>query len=142
MELDQLSDHFAIQRLTTSYATHLSRGEADAVAALFTEDGRYHAFGEAYTREDLPHLIRSAPQGQLIVNPPLLEVDGDVATGSQHYVFIAQQNHDMRLAWYTDEYRRTSEGWRFVSRSTTFLRRSGGYDAGREHDPVRYSTAD
>lgn len=139
MDPAQIADHLAIQELTTRYATHMSRGEADAVGALFTEDGTYHAFGEAYSRDDLPHLIRSAPQGQLIVNPPLLTIDGDTASGTQHYVFIAQQTHQMRLAWYTDEYRRTPDGWRFVSRSTTFLRRSGGFDAGRAHDPVRYT---
>jgi hypothetical protein len=140
MDISQLADFLAIQDLTTRYATHLSRGEADAVGALFADDGIYRAFGETYTRDDLPHLIRSAPTGQLIVNPPEVDVDGDTATGSQHYVFIAQQTHEMRLAWYTDEYRRTGDGWRFVSRSTTFLRRSGGYDAGRGHDPVRSSS--
>ncbi len=137
MDLAHVADILAIQDLTTLYAVHLSRGQADEAAALFTEDGLYHAFGEAYTRDDFPHLIRSAPPGQLIVNPPLVTIDGDQATGTQHYVFFTQQTHDMRLAWYTDEYRRTPEGWRFVSRSTTFLRRSGGYDGGKAHDPIR-----
>ncbi len=136
MDLNHLADVMAIQDLTTRYATHLSRFEADEAAALFTEDGTYKAFGELYSREQFPHLIRSAPKGQLIVNPPLVIIDGDTATGSQHYVFIAQDTHNMRLAWYTDSYRRTADGWRFTSRSTTFLRRSGGYDGGRDHEPI------
>lgn len=139
MDAAHVVDFLAIQELTTRYATHMSRGEADAVGALFTEDGTYHAFGEQYTPVTLPHLIRSAPRGQLIVNPPLVELDGDTATGSQHYLYVDQATHAMRLAWYTDEYRRTPEGWRFVSRRTTFLRRSGGYDGGKAHDPVRFS---
>jgi len=139
MDQARLADHLAIQELTTRYATHMSRGEADAVGALFTADGSYHAFGERYSPETLPHLIRSAPRGQLIVNPPLVEFTGpDTATGSQHYVYVDQATHGMRLAWYTDEYRSTADGWRFVSRRTTFLRRSGGYDGGKAHDPVRY----
>ncbi len=140
MDPAHIADFLAISELTTRYATHLSRGEADAVGALFTEDGVYQAFGESYTPVELPHLVRSAPRGQLIVNAPLVSIVGDSATGSQHYIFVAQQTHEMRLAWYTDEYRKTADGWRFVSRSTTFLRRSGALDAGREHDPVRFNT--
>jgi hypothetical protein len=32
----------------------------------------------------------------------VVELDGDRATGVQHYVFIDQQTHDMRLAWARD----------------------------------------
>ncbi len=59
-----------------------------------------------------------------------MEFDGDTATGIQHYVFIEQGTHEMRLAWYNDEYRRTVDGWRIHRRSTTFMRRSGGFDSG------------
>ena len=34
------------------------------------------------------------------------------ATGKQHFVFIDQQTHAMRLGWYRDEYVRTADGWR------------------------------
>jgi hypothetical protein len=44
----------------------------------------------------------------------------------------------MRLAWYDDEYVRTGDGWRIRTRSTTFMRRSGGFDHGKAHDPSRY----
>jgi len=66
----------------------------------------------------------------------LLFSASDRATGVQHYLFIDQQTHDMRLGWYTDEYVRTPDGWRIRSRSSTFLRRHGGYDAGIPHDPL------
>jgi hypothetical protein len=59
------------------------------------------------------------------------EVRGD-------YIFVDQLTHDMRLAWYTDEYRRTADGWRIHRRSTTFMRRSGGFDSGNPHDPARF----
>ena len=36
-----------------------------------------------------------------------------------------------------DAYVRTDRGWRLKTRSMTFLRRSGGHDAGRPHDPLR-----
>ena len=56
----------------------------------------------------------------------------------QHYVFIDQTSHEMRLAWYSDEYVRTAEGWRIKTRSTTFMRRSGEFDHGNAHDPARF----
>jgi hypothetical protein len=42
----------------------------------------------------------------------------------------------MRLGWYNDEYVRTPEGWRIRSRSTTFMRKHGGFDSGIQHDPL------
>ena len=54
----------------------------------------------------------------------------------QHYVFIDQRTHAMRLAWYRDEYVRTSDGWRIRRRATTFMRKHGGVDSGRQHDPL------
>ena len=41
----------------------------------------------------------------------------------------------MRLAWYEDEYVRTADGWRIRSRSTTFMRRSGGFDSRQRARP-------
>jgi hypothetical protein len=67
-----------------------------------------------------------------------LGIDGeaDRATGMQHFVFIDQQTHAMRLGWYQDEYARTEDGWRIRRRSTTFLRKHGGFDSGVQHDPL------
>lgn len=137
-----IDDQLALQELTTRYAQHLSRGEFDELVDLFTPDAIYHAFNTDYPMDQFPDLLRAAPRGQLIVNPPLVEVDGDTGTGSQHYVFVDQRTHDMRLAWYDDDYIRTDDGWRFARRTTTFLRRHGGMDHGKEHDPVRPSGND
>ena len=85
----------------------------------------------------MPELLAAAPRGQFIGNMPVVDFDGeDRATGIQHYVFIEQKTHAMRLAWYQDEYRRTPDGWRIHRRSTTFLRKHGGFDSGRQHDPL------
>ena len=132
-----IEDQFEIQDLTTRYAMHLSRGEFDEVVGLFTPDAIYRAFGTDYSMPEFPDLMRAAPRGQLIVNPPLLDIDGDSGSGSQHYIFVDQRTHDMRLAWYDDLFQRTADGWRMTLRSTTFLRRHGGMDKGKDHDPVR-----
>jgi hypothetical protein len=31
---------------------------------------------------------------------------------------------------------RTVHGWRIRRRTTTFMRKHGGYDSGRQHDPL------
>ena len=84
----------------------------------------------------MPELLAAAPRGQFIGNMPVVEFDGDRATGVQHFIFIDQQTHAMRLAWYRDEYVRTPDGWRIRRRSTTFFRKHGGVDSGRQHDPL------
>jgi hypothetical protein len=103
---------------------------------VFTPDAEYSAFGATYSVERMPQLLAAAPRGQYLGNMPVVELDGDRATGVQHYVFIEQENHNMRLAWYRDEYVRTPGGWRIRRRGTTFMRKHGGYDSGRQHDPL------
>ena len=101
-----------------------------------TPDGEYNAFGTPYTLERFPALLEAAPRGQFIGNMPVVELDGDTATGMQHFVFIDQTTHAMRIGWYKDEYVRTADGWRIRRRSTTFMRKHGGFDSGRQHDPL------
>ena len=61
------------------------------------------------------------------------------ATYKQHFIFVDQQTHAMRLGWYNDEYVRTPDGWRIRRRSTTFMRKHGGFDSGVQHDPLAES---
>ena len=103
---------------------------------VFTPDAQYSAFGTVYTVDRMTALLAAAPRGQFIGNMPVVDFDGDRATGMQHFVFIDQTTHAMRLAWYKDEYRRTPDGWRIHRRSTTFMRKKGGFDSGRQHDPL------
>jgi hypothetical protein len=104
---------------------------------VFSPDAVYNAFGTDYTLERFPALLEAAPRGQFIGNMPVVEFDGnDRATGKQHFVFIDQQTHAMRLGWYNDEYVRTADGWRIRHRKTTFMRKHGGFDSGIEHDPL------
>lgn len=134
------ADLLELAQLTARYMMLAARKEMDPQRWLdvFTADGVYHAFGTPYGLDDFPMLLASAPPGQYIGNVPVVELDGDTATGVQHYVFVEQATHDMRLAWYTDEYVRTEAGWRIRSRSTTFMRRRGGFDSGNAHDPARF----
>jgi len=138
LDAQRVADLVEIHELCSRYMAFASRFEVDRWLEVFTSDGQYDAFGTTYPLAKLPDLLAAAPRGQFIGNMPVVDFDagGDRATGIQHYVFIDQQTHAMRLAWYEDEYVRTKDGWRIHRRSTTFLRKHGGFDSGRQHDPL------
>jgi hypothetical protein len=137
VEQAELSDIIEIEQLLAKYAVGMTRNDIDTVIEVFTPDGTYSAFGDTYTLSDFPTLVAAAPKGLYMTGTPLLELDGDAGTGYQTLCFTDQTNHDMRIGYYTDTYRRTADGWRLHTRSMTFLRRSGARDAGRPHDPTR-----
>jgi hypothetical protein len=135
-DTQQISDLVEIHALCARYMSYTSRFVEDQWLDVFTEDVEYSAFGTPYTLEKFPALLAAAPRGQFIGNMPVVELDGDTATGKQHFVFIDQQTHAMRLGWYNDEYVRTGDGWRIRRRATTFMRKTGDFDSGRQHDPL------
>lgn len=132
----RISDLVEIHALCARYMSYTSRFVEDQWLDVFTEDVEYSAFGTPHTLEKFPALLAAAPRGQFIGNMPVVELDGDRATGKQHFVFIDQQTHAMRLGWYNDEYVRTGDGWRIRRRATTFMRKTGDFDSGRQHDPL------
>jgi len=132
-------DLVALHALCARYMSLTSQFVQDRWLDVFTPDGEYNAFGTPYTLERFPALLAAAPRGQFIGNMPVVEFEtGDVdrASGVQHFVFIDQTTHAMRIGWYNDEYRRTAAGWRIHRRSTTFMRKHGGFDSGVQHDPL------
>ena len=137
VESTPLVDILEVEQLLARYSVGMTRNDVDAVIDVFTPDGTYSAFGSAYTLEEFPALVEAAPKGLFMTGTPALDLAGDEGTGLQTLCFVDQTNHDMRIGYYSDTYRRTDEGWRLHTRSMTFLRRSGARDAGKEHDPRR-----
>jgi SnoaL-like domain len=137
MDEGEIADILEIEQLLARYAVSMTQDDIEAVIEVFTPDGTYSAFGDTYTLADFPTLVAAAPKGLFLTGPPLLELDGDEGTGQQTLCFVDQTNHDMRIGWYSDTYRRTPAGWRLRTRSMTFLRRSGSRDSGKAHDPRR-----
>ena len=133
---DRVADLVEIHALCARYMMLTSQFVQDRWLEVFTPDGEYTAFGTPYTLERFPALLAAAPRGQFIGNMPVVDFDGDTATGMQHFVFVDQTTHAMRLGWYNDQYVRTNDGWRIRRRSTTFMRKHGGFDSGRQHDPL------
>ena len=138
MNQQEMADLLEIQQLASRYMAFSSRKEQERWLEVFTPDGAYNAFGTLYGLDEFPMLLNSAPPGQFIGNAPIVDFDGDTATGVQHYVFIDQGTHEMRLGWYSDQYVRTDNGWRIRYRETTFMRRNGTFDHGNAHDAARY----
>jgi hypothetical protein len=137
--LDRTGDLVELHALCARYMSYTSQFVDGGWLDVFTPDAEYNAFGTPYTLERFPALLAAAPRGQFIGNMPVVDFDahdGDRADGVQHFVFIDQQTHAMRLGWYRDEYRRTADGWRIHRRATTFMRKHGGFDSGRQHDPL------
>jgi hypothetical protein len=135
-EPDRTDDLVALHALCARYMSYTSRMMQDRWLDVFTADAVYTAFGTPYALDRFPALLEAAPRGQFIGNMPVVDLDGDHATGVQHFVFVDQQTHAMRLGWYNDEYVRTDAGWRIHRRSTTFMRKHGGVDSGHQHDPL------
>jgi hypothetical protein len=131
-----MTDEVEIHALCARYMMLTSQFIQDRWLEVFTHDGSYNAFGAEYTLDRFPALLEAAPRGQFIGNMPVVDVDGDRAEGTQHFIFVDQATHAMRLGWYNDSYVRTSDGWRIHRRSTTFMRKHGGFDSGVPHDPL------
>jgi SnoaL-like domain len=136
-ELAAIADVIELEQLLARYAVGMTRDDIEMVMSVFAPDGTYSAFGATYGLADFPSLVAAAPKGLFMTGTPALELDGDTGTGMQTLCFTDQTNHDMRMGWYTDTYRRTDLGWRLATRKMTFLRRSGERDSGQAHDPRR-----
>jgi hypothetical protein len=132
----RIADLVDLHALCARYMSYTSQFVEDRWLDVFTPEAEYNAFGTVYTLERFPALLTAAPRGQFIGNMPVVELSGDRATGVQHFIFIDQTTHAMRLGWYRDEYRRTPDGWRIHRRATTFMRKHGGFDSGHQHDPL------
>jgi hypothetical protein len=140
-------DLMEIQQLLARYAVCITQGDIDGVLAVFSPDGTYSAFGEAYPLAEFPALVAAAPKGLFLTGTAAISLSGDgdgdgdqdrhglgdTATGSQPLCFIDHATHDMRIGYYSDTYVRTADGWRLRTRAMTFIRRSGAHDSGRPH---------
>jgi hypothetical protein len=141
VDQQRTADILEIEQLLARYAVGMTQDDIEAVIDVFTADGTYSAFGDTYALADFPRLVAAAPKGLFMTGTPLVELDGDAGTGTQTLCFIDQTNHNLRIGWYSDTYRRTSDGWRLHTRKMTFQRRSGTADSGKPHDPTRPAPA-
>lgn len=126
-------DLLELQQLLARYAVRMTQNDVEGVVSVFTPDGTYSAFGDAFPLDQFPDLVAAAPKGLFMTGMPLIEIDGDTGTGTQPLCFVHDATHDMRIGYYNDTYVRTEAGWRIKTRKMTFIRRSGEHDSGIPH---------
>jgi ketosteroid isomerase-like protein len=122
----RLEDQLAIHRLINSWGPAVDTGQAEAAAALFSDD--------AVLKSDMSHLIGPAAIEEMVHSDgqqalirqgsahipafPLVEIDGDSARAlgySRVYLHTESGYEVWRVSANYWEFRRTANGWR-VSR--------------------------
>jgi uncharacterized protein (TIGR02246 family) len=133
--LRDLADRAALRDLVDAYARHVDRGDAEAVASLFTDDGRLvsrlhnAAAGAPIVRQGRTDIATALVAGldryiatTHIVGGQVLDIDGDGATGETvclaHHVYESAGKRRMLVmaVRYADTYARQPEGWGFAER--------------------------
>ena len=126
--LQALEDREALIKLKARYVNYNDGGwqgpthtDPDAVADLFVEDGIWDGSpdaGYAKGRAEIKALFERFRAVKFIVHyvtNPLIEVDGDTATGHWHALVTSTMADDSSL-WilglYKEQYVRTASGWR------------------------------
>lgn len=130
--LGQLEDEHAIAQLVASYGPLVDAGEADRVAAMWTEDGVYDV-EEFYmaSRAEIAAMVRSDAHQGLIGNgcshflgPAHVTVDGDRAVAVCESVLLVRHNGRVfpaRIGANHFELVRTADGWQTTRRTTRGL---------------------
>ena len=130
--LARVEDELAITRLIASYGPLVDAGDADAVAALWAENGSYDVEGwEMRSRADVRAMVLS-PQHQGLIaagcthflGPVVVSVDGDTAVAVCESLLVVQHRerfHVARAGANRFELARHAGGWEIVHRTTRAL---------------------
>ncbi len=122
-----LEDREAIRELTARYCWLVTRGEAEAVSALYTADGVFEVPApdggrhETVGRAAIFQRLASVRPGQVcpIVGNHIIAVTGDEAVGTcamRNTPRDVEGNLSQVVGFYRDQYRREDGGWRFAAR--------------------------
>ncbi|HVX19798.1 MAG TPA: nuclear transport factor 2 family protein [Acidimicrobiales bacterium] len=127
--LRAVEDLLAIQQAVARYGPAVDAGEADVVAELWTDDGRYDAGVGTWTGRDAIAGMVRGPQHQgfitggagHVVSNPHVAVDGDRAVALCHaQLLLRDEAADGFRVWRLTANRwdlaRTPEGWRVTDR--------------------------
>lgn len=138
----RLADIEAIRQLKHRYCGLCDDGyDADPLAELFTEDAVWDGgpIGAHHGREAIRAFFRGSsarvPFALHLVTNPIIDVDGDAATGRWYlweplaYAFPDGERAYWMSARYDDRYRRTAQGWKFERVAIT-MKMLAPYDEG------------
>jgi len=128
-----VADRTALRDLVDAYALHVDRRDAEAVAALFTDDGRLvsrlNDAGAPIVRRGRQEIAAALVAGldryvatTHIVGGQVVTIDGDGATGDTvclaHHVYENASGRRLLVmaVRYSDTYSRQPGGWGFAER--------------------------
>jgi ketosteroid isomerase-like protein len=128
--VQELEDRDEIKELTARYCWHVARGEGEAVAMLFSDDGLLAvndgSFRPVTGRDALLKFYRAAVNQPELAIPfiqnHIIELAGDEARGTCAIeARFSRNNRSITAAgYYEDRYRRERGRWRFAERRLTF----------------------
>ena len=121
----------ACQRLCLDFAAHADAGDADALAALFVEDGVFDRLGQVSKgREAIRAVIAARPADvwtrHYCSNIRIdLASDGQSASGQGYFLLFrgpkGSTDHQIVHAEFRDTFAPTTAGWRIASRNVVVL---------------------
>lgn len=123
-----MSDVEEITQVIAAYGPAVDSGDADAAAALFTEDGWYEvAGGRLQGREAIAGMVRGTAHQSLlqrgvahVMGLPRIDVDGQRAVAVNHTT-VYLEGRVWRVAANRWELTHTAEGWRISGRTNRLL---------------------
>ncbi len=128
--VQELADRDEIRELTARYCWHVTRGEGEATANLFTDDGVLDAADGGgpllHGKPELLDFYRKNVREPRIAIPfihnHIINLNGDEATGTCAIEARFTRGGDSVTAagYYEDKYRRVDGKWRFVERKLFF----------------------
>ena len=131
--LQGLEDREAIRTLVASYGPLADCGDAQALAALWCDDGIYEVagFATARGRAEIAAMVECPVHRQLladgcahVLGPVTVDIDGDTATARGHSVVFRHADGDfdaVRVSANRWTLVRTEQGWRVSHRINALL---------------------
>jgi len=123
LDIQFLSDYVEIRQLNALYNRLADAGDGEAYAQLFTEDAEFHIAGnQTYCgRKEIASAAAATKVTVHVTTEPEIEVDGDSATQRVRMMALYRaedrsRNDFVSSGWYTDELKRTTDGWRYYRR--------------------------
>jgi len=125
----RMADRLALHEVRARYTLHYDGGELDEFIALFADDGMLQlahtgfARGHDELRASLAGAMDFAEFAVHFTTDEITEFTGpDTARGVCRFAVHTGRSPNIQGAGtYRDEYRRTPDGWRFVSRLISFF---------------------
>lgn len=119
-------DHDAIRATLAAYCQHLDDGRFDEWVELFTDDVAFSVMGRvergrAAVRGFVEPVQQSDSRGRHVLSEPLIVLDGDAATATTDFCFLAQDLAVTAAGRYHDVLVREGDRWRIAAREIVFL---------------------